>query len=227
MTLNSDFQYCIKKYGPPSDGEPIPPEVRDLYKEIVPQSLIDFWELYGAGLWLNGKFQICRPDRYQGLLDQILANDPDFPAKTSCIVGFSALGTLFVWNNTNYALKVDLVSKIAYTSHFDKDFPILPPDRSIGSSLSRVETNSYDLYENVETSKPLFDRALKKLGKLQLGECYGFVPAVGLGGRGVLSELKKVRALEYFSIVAQLDTIELRFNDFESKKVVVVRDLGA
>lgn len=223
--LNANFEYCIKKFGPPAGGEPVPAEVREAYRGRVPESLLDFWEEYGAGLWLDGRFQLVRPDRYQSLVDMILKGDPYFPAETSVLIGYTAFGELLVWENKNYFLDVDLVNKIAYTRHVSPKHPILEPDRSLPSGLSRVDAG-YDFFEH-GTAKPLFDRALKKCGKLSYGECYGFFPAVGLGGLGVLDEVRKVRAAEHFAIIAQLEPIELRYNDTENRKVVALRRLGA
>lgn len=226
MTINQKFQYCIKKFGPPIDGEPVPTEVLDQFKTTVPQSMIDFWATYGTGLWLNGKFQLCRPDRYQGLLNLILKNDPDFPANECCLLGYSAFGTLMIWNNKNYELSIELVYKIADTQHLSPDCRVLPPDRAIATPLTFVDSGSYDLYDGTEKPKPLFDRTLKKLGRLDYGECYGFVPAVGIGGLGVLSEVKKMRALEHFGLIAQLDNIKLRYMDTAKNKSTILRFLG-
>lgn len=223
--LNEDFLYCIEEFGPPADGEPVPAEVREAYRGRVPQSMLDFWEEYGAGTWLDGRFQLVRPDRYQSLVNMILAGDPDFPAESSVLIGYGAFGKLLIWNNKNYALSINLVHKYAYTDHISPKHPVLAADRSLPTDLSGVDSGN-DFFEH-GTVKPLFDRALKKCGKLSYGECYGFFPAVGLGGLGVLDEVRKVRAAEHFAIIAQLEPIELRYMDTENPKIVVLRRLGA
>ncbi len=224
--LNADFAFCVKKFGLPAHGEAVPPEVIAAYAGRTPSSLRDFWEQCGVGFWLDGRFQFCQPDRYQPILDMILANDPDYPPAESTLLGFTAFGKLLIWHNKQYLLNVDLVNKIAYTNHLSPKHPILPPERSVASALSFVSEPSYDFLEHTDSAKPLFARALKKLGPLAYGECYGFFPAMGLGGLGVLSELRRVRALEHFAIIAQLDPIELRFNDLVKKQVVRLRNLG-
>ena len=224
--LNPDFAYCLKKFGLPISGEAVPPEVIAAYAGRTPSSLHDFWKQCGVGLWLDGRFQLCRPDRYQPILDMILANDPDFPPAESTLLGFTAFGRLLIWHNKQYLLTIDLVNKVAYTEHLSPKHPILPPDLSVGLDLSFVDDPSYDFLEHTDDAKPLFAQALKKLGPLAFGECYGFFPAMGLGGLGVLSELRRVRALERFAIIAQLDPIELRFNDLVKKRVVRLRNLG-
>ena len=224
--LNANFAFCVKKFGLPAHGDAVPPEVIAAYAGRTPSSLRDFWKQCGVGLWLDGRFQLCRPDRYQPIIDMILANDPDFPPAESTLLGFTAFGELLIWHNKQYLLTVDLVNKVAYTEHLSPKHPILPPERSVGSDLGRIVDPSYDFLEHTDSARPLFARALKKLGSLAFGECYGFFPAMGLGGLGVLSELRRVRALEHFAIIAQLDSIELRFNDLVKKQVVRLRNLG-
>jgi hypothetical protein len=52
--------------------------------------------------------------------------------------------------------------------------------------------------------KPLFERALKKLGPLAADEMYGFEPTLALGGKADLKNLHKVKAVEHLVILAQL-----------------------
>ena len=225
--LSKDFQYILKKFGRPVGGEQVPVDVLAAYADRVPQTMLDFWKEYGTGLWLDGYFQLCRPDKYQELVHLILDGDPDFPPRESALIGFSAFGKLMIWNNRNYFLSVNLYDKIAYTDHCDDDFPVLPKEMTIAIDLSRIDGKSYDYFERTKKAAPLFKRTLKKLGPLAYGECYGFIPARELGGLEVLDEVHKRPALPYFRMVSQLAPIELRFNDLENRKVRVLRDLGA
>jgi len=224
--LNEDFAYCVEKFGIPVGGQRIDPGVIEAYRSIVPDSMIAFWKECGVGLWLDGRFQLVSPDRYQGLLDLILQGDPDYPPDQSVLIGFGAFGKLLIWNNEKYALKVDLVEGIAYTTFPKPRFNLLSPDRKLPGELSNADSPIYDCLERTDAPKPLFTRAVKMYGNLAYGECYGFVPAVGLGGRGVLEEVQRVRALEHFSILAQLGPIELRYMDTEKRKIMVLRALG-
>ncbi|ATD09359.1 hypothetical protein PPIS_b0142 [Pseudoalteromonas piscicida] len=51
---------------------------------------------------------------------------------------------------------------------------------------------------------PLFERAVEKLGLLENGEIYGFVPALALGGEPKLENLQKVKATEHLAFLADL-----------------------
>ncbi len=226
-TLNPNFAFCVKKFGQPEGGEAVPADIIAAYARKTPSTLQDFWRECGVGVWLDGRFQLCRPDRYQSLLAMVLAGDPDFKPDDCTLIGFSAFGKLMIWHNVNYFLTVDLVNKVAHTQHTSPKHPILPPEKALGSDLARVDDPTYDFFEHTPEAKPLFARAAKKLGAVAFGECYGFVPAMGLGGLGVLAELKRVRALEHFAIIAQLEPIELRYNDLINKRVVKLRNLGS
>lgn len=228
MTELSDiFKYIIEEFGSPSGGEDVPDDILRAYASRVPQTMLDFWKECGTGLWLDGYFQLCRPDRYQELVNMILKGDPDFPPEECVLIGFSAFGKLLIWNNKNYYLSVSLYEKISYANCFSRDFPVLSKEKAISSGLMMIDSKAYDYRERTEKASPLFKRALKKLGSLAYGECYGFIPALKLGGREILDELHKRPALPHFRMVAELGPIELRFNDLENQTVRVLRYLGA
>lgn len=52
--------------------------------------------------------------------------------------------------------------------------------------------------------RPLFDRALKMYGPLGPNEMYGFEPALALGGKPELANIRKVKAVEHLVLLAQL-----------------------
>jgi hypothetical protein len=182
--LNEDFAYCVEKFGRSAGGERIDPGVIEAYRSIVSDSMVAFWKECGVGLWLDGRFQLVRPDRYRGLLNIILRDDPDYRPDKSVLIGYGAFGQLFIWNNDKYLLNVDLVTKVAYTNLPNPRFNIMSPDVKLPMELSHIDDVIYDRRDRTTDAKPLFARAVKKCGKLGYGECYGFVPAVELGGRG-------------------------------------------
>ena len=50
----------------------------------------------------------------------------------------------------------------------------------------------------------LFRKALKKLGPLQHDECFGFEPAIALGGSESVENVRIVKLREHLSILSQL-----------------------
>jgi hypothetical protein len=82
------------------------------------------------------------------------------------------------------------------------------------------DNDFYDINGNA-----LFKRAVKKLGPLEIGECYGFFPALALGGSPELEHLKRVSAPEYFAIVAQ--TMDFNLIDVQGYgDSVIMRPIG-
>ena len=83
-----------------------------------------------------------------------------------------------------------------------------------------TDADFYDLND-----KPLFQRALKKLGRIDVGECYGFVPALALGGSPDIANLKRLKAPEHFAIVVQ--TVDFKLVDVEGYGVSkTIRKIG-
>jgi len=61
--------------------------------------------------------------------------------------------------------------------------------------------------------KPLFARALKKLGPLSVDEMYEFEPALSIGGMPKLENLAKVKMIEYLDLLSQFGSIEITHLD--------------
>jgi hypothetical protein len=55
-----------------------------------------------------------------------------------------------------------------------------------------------------ESEKPLFKRAVKKLGIVGPDEIYAFEPALALGGSARLTSLMKVKLEEHLHFLAEL-----------------------
>lgn len=61
--------------------------------------------------------------------------------------------------------------------------------------------------------KKLFQRALKKLGRLSQDEMYAFEPALCLGGLSILGNLRKVKIIPHLFLLEQLSEIEIMHLD--------------
>lgn len=61
--------------------------------------------------------------------------------------------------------------------------------------------------------KLLFSRVVKKYGSLEIGECYGFMPALALGGLQDMEFVRRLKAPEHFAIIAQ--TVDFNLIDVE------------
>ncbi len=225
--LNENFQYLIKKFGAPNPAQVMKANQEAKLRSQLPDSLVDFLKIYGFGQWLEGRFQFCRPDDYAAILEIVFKNDLDFDPKDCHIYGYSAFNKLFVWHRKYNNIFIDVVyQNVTSTITSDdekKNVEIkLGPNVVVAIELSGIGGPSYGGFD--KDSKPLFPRALKTLGRLEFGECYGFVPALGLGGEAKLENLQRVRALEHFSILASLGRFHLV--DYATGQQKFVRYIG-
>ena len=66
---------------------------------------------------------------------------------------------------------------------------------------------NFDFKDDKE--KPLFKKALKKLGPLNSDEIYAFEPALSIGRLPKIENLVKVKMIEHLAMLAQLAEVDL------------------
>jgi hypothetical protein len=173
----------------------------DRYRPHVPGSLLKLWQTLGLGTSHNGLVQFCDPEDHAGTLEDIFGADPEFRARESFVYAYSAFGRLFVWNTRWQTISINLPAQRVIPFEVAAPPPEADRDLRLVSALASISLATCDLRDS--RNKPLFERAVKKLGPLAFGEVYGFVPALALGGEADLAKLHKVKAPEHFSILAQ------------------------
>ena len=48
----------------------MPKEVIEKYRNLVPKEMIEIWEKYGLGSFLNGYLRVINPDDYKELVEE-------------------------------------------------------------------------------------------------------------------------------------------------------------
>lgn len=201
MQLSEDFRETINALGEPAVRRPLEVERLAKIRALLPDELVDFMYVYGECSLGGGLINVCDPIAYAGLSKQIFGKDRDFGKAISSMYAYSAFGNLYFWNSVYGSHTVDLLSGIVVCGNLI--------DGSLNHPLSHREIHvpfwmSRDALDAVDdTGKPLLSRAVKKLGALDVGECYGFVPLLSLGGARRLEYLRRLKALEHFSIAVQ------------------------
>ena len=136
----------------------------------------------------------------------VFDRDPDFDPDQIHVYAYSAFGSLYAWNKDFSKIEIDLTDGWVWcTKYF---FPNKHSNVNLNfiSAIEKVTPAHHDLFD--EDRVLLFDRAVAKLGRPVFGECFGFFPALSLGGAICLENLKRVRALEHFVFLAQ--TVEFK-----------------
>ncbi|OUI85728.1 hypothetical protein HK11_01840, partial [Acetobacter sp. DmW_043] len=175
-----DIRKYIKKYGELNYRKDVPENICKNYKYKIPDDLILFWREHGIGTWLNGKFQFCIPAYYSGIVDILFSGDQDIIPEKTHIVGYSAFGDLLIWNEDLQTCEVNLPESTMSIGMWDFDefnshcAPLEPLISRIGSSFDYPTQNKH--------YKSLFSESLAEVGEVTFGKCYGFFPALALGG---------------------------------------------
>ncbi|KJY90515.1 MULTISPECIES: GAD-like domain-containing protein [Pseudoalteromonas] len=201
-----DNFYNYKGFGPAI--KPIMPteEILREYKNQLPERLLEYWQEYGFCGWGNGIFWTVNPSEYSDVLKAWLENinfDKKEKIENYNVIGLSAFGEIIVWGKES-GNSIDINS--AYGMIFPSD--------NTDKLIERGEERMIDLFYAVLSKEsldlddindlPLFERAVEKLGPLENGEIYGFVPALALGGEPKLENLQKVKATEHLAFLADL-----------------------
>lgn len=204
--MNKIFASFIKDFGTPVDAMPCTKETAQSLQGRLPNGLIEMWQDVGIGVMLDGRFQFCLPDHLQPLVNLAVGHDRELDRNLVAAYGYSAFGLVYAWHGQHGRFEVDLlhreiVTRIPFSDEGRERRLRNGPDVELAIELSGIE----DVCDTEdEEGELLFEPALSTLGPLRLGECYGFVPAIGLGGALRLKYLRKLRALEHFSIIGAL-----------------------
>jgi hypothetical protein len=221
--LNEDFQYYLTKFGKPETYETPNNEELSAWPGHVLEPIIDFWRQYGWTSFINGQLWFPNPREFSPLMEALFKNDPEIDHKKCYLIAYSAFGTLYIWSEQFRVLRIALPEGRCFCTwiteeHFEGEI-----DRLATFPFFGDVKNGYDSED--ENGKPLFKRAVKKYGALEPGECFGYVPALAMGGSGNLGEIQRVKALEHFIFVSQLQPLTLM--KWEGTSMVPVRHIGA
>ena len=178
-----------------------PKEVVEKYKNMYqgqsyfPEELIWIWENMGFGIYEGGFLQIVNPDEYEFVFKYI-----DKLLEPTVVWGVTALGNLLVWEgNDNWTIAPDEGNRIDLIDVSNLDNKVL--GGAIDVDLNILLGDEDDLID-FYNAKPYL-QIKGKLPKLEYGQCYGYVPALALGGTKSNKNLKVVDTKSYIDIIGQ------------------------
>lgn len=171
-------------------------ETINKYKGKLPDELLNIWNIMGYGIYENGFIQLVNPDDYDFVFKYI-----DKLLEPSIVFAITAMGDLLIWegnknwtiapNEGNRVKQIDVRKcKSRVIGEIDFVFDIL-----LGDDYGISGKNFFD-------SKPYLD-IKDKLPTLEYGQCYGYVPALALGGKVSNKNLQVVDAKTYIDIIGQ------------------------
>ncbi|MDO1583072.1 GAD-like domain-containing protein [Rhizobium oryzicola] len=204
-------------------GQPVPDGMLNELRDIFPSDLVRAYQKFGCRLFKGGLIQTCLPGEFAGTLAIIFGSDTQFHHKSWHAFAYSCFGTIYIWSKEMGVATVDLLKgSISSRGALGKikQGTLIENQIFVPFSVSDEALDATD-----EAGNFLFQRSVKKCGPLEIGECYGFVPALAPGGVADIDHVKRMNAAAHFSIVAQ--TMNFNLIDVQGYgKSVVVRPIA-
>lgn len=160
----------------------VPPDLIDAYRNKIPKLIIQIWEDYGFGSFMNGFLRTIDPNEFQDILQRAY-----YMGTKSLPVFVTALGDMIVWEENTY---------LTILRFRHGTFSIM--EKGCSYFLNDLTDDEYI----EEFFKPQnYYIALQKQGTLKYDECFGYVPLLCLGGPEDANWLKKVKLLEHLELI--------------------------
>lgn len=205
--MNKNFKYFFEEFGTPKDKVTPSLEQLNQFNDILPDALLDFWRDSGWSAYAEGLFWSTDPSPFNPALEAWLEGANISMDDTYNVIARSAFGDLFVWGTKSGAsVIIHPLSSSVTTKNANINVQKGNPEAALTAFFVAKSKDTLDFEDLNE--KPLFKRALKKLGSLRSDEMYAFEPALCLGGLPKLENLVKVKIVEHLVLLSQLDTIE-------------------
>jgi hypothetical protein len=159
------------------------------YSERIPSELLEVWEQYGFGIFGDGYLRIVNPANYVELVAdtyQLTSTPSDGPPLA---LFTTAMGDLLIW-------------EMGYLSLVDyRHGNVTIVGKSLKNFFRVFAEDSY-LVERLRWEP--YPAARERLGEPAFDECFGYVPALALGGPETVGHLQKVKLREHIYLLSQL-----------------------
>lgn len=198
------IEYMMSKTGKPTQSYPASEELLNKYTKITPFNLVDIWRHEGFCQFQKGLYNIVNPDDWQDVVDVWIDNTPFQQLGEWYALSRNAFGNLYIYNpSTGTRLTIDTILGIisgsikAYFTEREREISI--ESLFVGVDIEREDFTLLD-------DKPIFKKAVKKLGPLGWYEMYAFEPAFALIGDAALTmdNLVKVDARIHMLLLRDL-----------------------
>lgn len=174
----------------------VPKNIIEKYKNIIPEELIYIWENMGFGIYENGFLQMVNPDEYEFIFEYV-----DKLLEPAIVWGITALGDLLVWEgNENWTIAPDEGNRFFLLNVRSCKRGVIG---DIDATLNTFIGREFFIKDKDFFNSKVYLDIKDKLPKLNYGECYGYVPALALGGSKSVKNLKVVDAKAYIHLIGQ------------------------
>ena len=75
----------------------IPREVIEKYRDLVPKEMLEIWEKYGLGSFMNGYLRVINPDEYKKLVEETY-----FRGNKAIPIFITAFADIVTWEENEF-----------------------------------------------------------------------------------------------------------------------------
>jgi predicted DNA-binding WGR domain protein len=172
----------------------IPNEVIEKYSKMLPEFLIKIWQDEGLSSFNDGFVWFVNPDEYSGILSLFVPESENLH-----VIMRTAFGGLFFMKEHENE-HPELVRKYSYFCPiYRKGIEMSDQlEDTLNGWLTTEELLAPYMFSN------LYSWARKRLPIPAYDECYGFVPAIAMGGDMEPDNIQIVKQKEHLSFLAQI-----------------------
>lgn len=181
------FDAFFEKYPDYITIQKLTEDVLHNYMDRLPAQLIDFWNAYGFGIFMNGYLKLVNPSEFQPVFNEAYDNKDN-----EIVFGITAFGDFLTWTG-------DAIRAVYFKNGNDS---IIESGDDMDWFFDMDLANEGFIRDNLNDRNYLAAKAT--LGDLEYDECYGYVPLLGLGGAEKVEHLQKVKIKEHVSVIAQM-----------------------
>lgn len=162
------------------------------YADIAPKELITLWQEVGFGTFYNGLFRLLPLEEFIFWDDAYIGESGQIKPQIPFMI--TAFGDIFVW-------VYDTCLNESYVAYIN----IRKGTWKIGASNIKILFNVRILSNTCIKMFDLemFPALVSKLGRLAEDECYGYVPALALGGDNDIDKVERVKYVPYIDLICQ------------------------
>lgn len=166
-------------------------DIINTYHKKIPNQLITYWNDLGWCGYGNGLYWMVNPKEYDEIIEKWLSGTVFENRDDLSVIARNAFGKIYIWSTgkgeiMNINPATNMISY--FPENANRDFSPEDEDEYMRRFWGMSQKEFID-YED-DNDKPLFDRALKKLGMLKTDEVYGFKLPQSLGGSHSLDKLE-------------------------------------
>lgn len=162
----------------------VPKGVISEYDGRLPKDIIELWNEYGFGSFLNGYLKVINPHDYDDIVKESY-----FDADKGIPVMVTGLGDVITYEE---GYMVGIFYRYSDSSVLKK-----------GTELFFRDLMD-EWYVNNKIKNQQYTKAVVKYGLLGYDECFGYVPLLGMGGKERVENLQKVKIKEHIELITQM-----------------------